>query len=270
MIVRESLDFERGKDPSEIKRIFGREFKPGDILLRPDNGYSPHKTIMMYKRKTPPDYAGEEYYEVATLGYINPEGKTGYYGSRFELNDYNKGNYVSIDTKGIRYPDPEEELILKRFLNPSKISKVKATIGIYPVLNGKTFALDKKNVVIGESLNFERGIDPKKTIGIGLEAPKRFKTIEEFTDHVIAALPLIFGGKMPKDILSKKEGGMLPEKYYGQIAYWLSEKGFEMPNGNNDWEGHIDMAPKEFAYWTTPLVQKLEQMLGQKRWSEYN
>jgi hypothetical protein len=43
-----------------------------------------------------------------------------------------------------------------------------------------------------------------------------------------------------------------------------------MPNGNNDWEGSPDNAPEGFKFWTTPIVQKLEQMLGQKRWSEYN
>lgn len=123
---------------------------------------------------------------------------------------------------------------------------------------------------ISESVNFERGIDPKKSAKIGLTSPKRFKTIEEFTDHVMAALPLIFGGKIPEDILSKREGGMLPESYYGKIAWWLTENGFEMPNGNNDWEGPIDNAPKGFAFWTTPITQRLEQMLGEKKWSEYN
>jgi hypothetical protein len=125
-------------------------------------------------------------------------------------------------------------------------------------------------MIVRESINFERGVDPKKTVGIGLEAPKRFTNIEEFSNHVIAALPLIFGGKIPEDILSKKEGGQLPESYYGKIAWWLSERGFEMPNGNSDWEARPENAPKEFAYWPTPLVQKLEQMLGQKRWSEYD
>lgn len=124
--------------------------------------------------------------------------------------------------------------------------------------------------VVRESVNFERGIDPKRSTSIGLEAPRRFKNIQEFTDFIIAALPLIFGGKIPEDILSKHENGMLPESYYGKIAYWLSERGFEMSDGNSDWESEISRVPEEFAYWTTPIVKRLEQILGQKRWSEYD
>jgi hypothetical protein len=504
MIVRESINFERGKSPEDIKKLFGREYHPGEILLRPDNGYSPHSTIMMFKRRTKPDYAGNEYFEVATLGYIDTEGKTKYYGYRFELDNYNTENMVNVDTKDIRFPSPKEELILRKFFNRSKISKIKERLGIFPILNGKKLDLneaynfergldpkdsmdigtplarlanelgmtyaeirqDKKDLqeivaaavnpgddedkdysfafyavaddpraydiskesrlfdvalwadqhqkdairilrtpdrmsesinfergvdprdsmdigkpitrmlnrlgtsnldrprlkekieelpstlylegrgdsqiidikrykdlnkaekkslaswyasslsreenkkkidpdfiwiklkydfpnpgikewmdldkfavlldrkirkkFLKESQNFERGVDPKKSAGIGLSSPKRFQTIEEFTNHIIAALPLIFDGKIPEDILSKKEGGMLPETYYGKIAWWLAEKGFEMPNGNSEWEGPIDNAPKDFAYWTTPIVQKLEQMFGQKRWSEYN
>ena len=263
MIVRESLEFERGKSPAEIKRMFGGDFKPGEIILRPDNGYSPNRTIMMLKRKLPPDYAGIEHYEIATLGYIDTEGKTGYYGYRFEFHNFNTGNHVEVNTKGIRYPDPEEVLILKKFLNQSKISKIKATIGIYPILNGKTLTLN-------ESLNFERGIDPKKTIGIGLTSKRKFKNINEFIDYVITALPYIFGGKMPEDILSKKENGQIPESYFGQITKFLYDCGHEMPNGNDDWDGSVDLAPPDFHYWATPLVKKLEQILGEKRWSEYD
>jgi hypothetical protein len=124
-------------------------------------------------------------------------------------------------------------------------------------------------MIVRESINFERGLDPKKTVGIGLLAPRKFKNIKEFTDYVITVLPLIFDGKIPEDILSKKEAGMLPSSYYGEIAKFLTEIGHEMPNGNSDWEGPVENSPKEFEYWTTPIVQKLEQILGQKRWSEY-
>jgi len=122
---------------------------------------------------------------------------------------------------------------------------------------------------ISESVNFERGIDPKKSIGIGLESPKRFHNIEEFTNHIIAALPLIFGGKIPEDILSRQEDGMLPNTYYGKIAWWLTENGFEMPNGDSDWEAGPANVSKEFSYWPTSIVERLEQILGEKRWARY-
>ena len=120
--------------------------------------------------------------------------------------------------------------------------------------------------LVRESLNFERGLNPKKSIGIGLEAPRRFKTIEEFTDFIIMALPLIFNGKMPEDILSKKERGVLPMSYYDKIAKWLTDIGHEMPNGNSNWKSKIEIVDKEFRFWTTPIARKLEEILGEKRW----
>jgi hypothetical protein len=159
--IDESLDFERGKTPEQIKRDLRGHFRPGEILLRPDNGYSPHQTIMVFKRITPPDYAGEQYYEVATLGYINTKGEVKTYGSsRFAMDDSNKGNMVSIDTK-TRFPNKEEELLIKRFLNKSKIWKIKEAIGIYPILNGKSLSLT-------ESIDFVRGQEnPLDSLEIG-------------------------------------------------------------------------------------------------------
>lgn len=159
--IDESLDFERGKTPEQIKGDLRGHFRPGEILLRPDNGYSPHQTIMVFKRITPPDYAGEQYYEVATLGYINTKGEVKTYGSsRFAMDDSNKGNMVSIDTK-TRFPNKEEELLIKRFLNKSKIWKIKEAIGIYPILNGKSLSLT-------ESIDFVRGQEnPLDSLEIG-------------------------------------------------------------------------------------------------------
>ena len=125
-------------------------------------------------------------------------------------------------------------------------------------------------MIVRESINFERGLEPKTAAGIGLLAPRKFQSIEEFTDYVITALPVIFNGKIPEDILSKEESGMLPEKYYGQIANFLTEIGHEMPNGNSDWETHVDNCPEYFKFWPTVIKDRLEQILDQKRWTEYN
>jgi hypothetical protein len=117
-----------------------------------------------------------------------------------------------------------------------------------------------------ESLNFERGIDPKKSMMIGLSSPRRFKSIEEFVDYIIKAMPLIFGGKIPEDILSKGEEGIIPESYYSEIVKWLS-RGFEMPDGDSDWDFTTNT---EFNTWTLQIEQRLEEILGQKRWSKNN
>lgn len=181
--IDESLDFERGKTPEQIKRDLRGHFRPGEILLRPDNGYSPHQTIMVFKRITPPDYAGEQYYEVATLGYINTKGEVKTYGSsRFAMDDSNKGNMVSIDTK-TRFPNKEEELLIKRFLNKSKIWKIKEAIGIYPILNGKSLSLT-------ESIDFVRGMDPKDSMEIGRIEERR----EALIDWIIEQDPMKWSG----------------------------------------------------------------------------
>ncbi len=52
-------------------------------------------------------------------------------------------------------------------------------------------------MIVKEYLDFERGINPKKAMKVGLESPRRFESIEDFTHYIIAALPLIFGGRIP-------------------------------------------------------------------------
>ena len=231
MIVRESLEFERGIDPKKALHLGVSEFLE-DM----------EKKFKMYY---PGLMSPNEFFERS-----NDEGD----GDLFYSNVNSISPYWTKAAKNFFNKDPYFEFIsLKRKRAGDYVLKIK-------------FNPNKK---ISESVNFERGIDPKKATGVGLAAPKRFQTIEEFTNHIIAALPLIFDGKIPEDILSKEEDGMLPESYYGKIAWWLSENGFEMPNGIRDWEGKYESSPPEFKYWTTPIVQKLEQMLGQKRWAQY-
>lgn len=126
----------------------------------------------------------------------------------------------------------------------------------------------ERKVGIEESQHFERGVDPKKSIRVGLRAPRRFETIDEFTDYIIAALPLIFDGKVPDDILSREEDGMIPQSYYEKITDFLIEIGHEMPNGSSDW-GYGESAGKDFDSWPAFVVARLEVMLGQKRWDRY-
>jgi hypothetical protein len=115
-----------------------------------------------------------------------------------------------------------------------------------------------------ESLNFERGQDPKKSIRIGLKYPRRFETIDEFVDYIISAMPLIFNGEIPDDILNSEEHLWLPIAYFQKIATWLKKEKFEMPNGNTNWDYTFGMSD-EFAHWPKSIALRLEQMLDQKR-----
>jgi hypothetical protein len=97
--------------------------------------------------------------------------------------------------------------------------------------------------LVKESISFERGKDPKKVLGIGIEAPRTFKTPDEFVDFLIEALPYIFNGKIPDDILSLSEieGGILPWSYYNQIIKFLerTKKTYINKYGeiDDDWDG---------------------------------
>lgn len=121
-------------------------------------------------------------------------------------------------------------------------------------------------MIVRENINFERGLDPKRSIGIGLQSPRRFKSIDELVDYIIDALPIIFDGKIPDDILSKEENGMVPSSYYIKIIEFLNRVGHESPNGNYDWTFINDPG---VAFWPILLINRLERILGQKRWDPY-
>jgi len=230
MIVRENINFERGLDPKKSMDI----------------GEEAAKKIKIDKIKWAFDWK-EDDYEV--INFIED-----YYGYPILLVYNSHKNSPFVATTTFDYTNN----FMVRHSAYKAIEKMIETHAYYSEND------------LEESLDFERGIDPKKAAGVGLTAKRRFKNINEFIDYVITALPYIFGGKMPEDILSKKENGQIPESYFGQITKFLYDCGHEMPNGNDDWDGSVDLAPPDFHYWATPLVKKLEQILGEKRWSEYD
>lgn len=258
MIVRESLEFERGKDPRDsmniglpIMRILNRLKIPEPEFSKLVKKIKSLPAVFFLMGRGDSSIIDMKKYKELTSS--EKKSLASWYASSLSIEEKSKTvpNFIWIK---IKYDFLAKEI--EEWMDIDKFSRLLST------------KLRRK--FIKESINFERGLEPKTAAGIGILAPRKFKTIEEFTDYIIMALPIIFNGKIPEDILSKEESGMLPEKYYGKISWWLTENGFEMPNGNNDWEGPIDNVPNEFTYWTTPIVQRLEQMLSQKRWSEYN
>jgi hypothetical protein len=77
---------------------------------------------------------------------------------------------------------------------------------------------------IKESVNekFIEDSDPIHDLGIGVFAPKVFKTQEQLVEYVInIMLPYLYNGKIPKDILVKKKGkekGIIPYEVYNKIC----------------------------------------------------
>jgi hypothetical protein len=110
-----------------------------------------------------------------------------------------------------------------------------------------------------ESINFERGLDPKKSMKTGKFAPRYFKTPEEFHDYIIKMLPEIFDGEIPDDILSKKDVGRIPQCYYKKIYNYLKEQDILIANTNiNPISEHsLNQGYHEFYYWPQEIRKKL-------------
>ena len=163
--VYENVRFQRGRDPREVRRdLSGRtEYYPGQILIEEsDRDLATAGNlgdIVLFRELLPPNYVGERNMKVVTLGFLNGTwDKATNYGAEFEINDYNIGNHVS--GKKLRFPTPDEEQKIKKYLNKSKLRKIKESVGLVPILNGKK--------IIKESVNFERGQDPKDSMSIGV------------------------------------------------------------------------------------------------------
>lgn len=92
--------------------------------------------------------------------------------------------------------------------------------------------------------------------------------INEFTEYIIIVLPYIFSGKIPDDILSKKEAGMLSASYYLKITKFLDKCGHQQSNGNDLWRGS-DNTPSEFQFWPALIKKALENKGYVRRPEEY-
>jgi hypothetical protein len=96
-------------------------------------------------------------------------------------------------------------------------------------------------MLVKESISFERGKDPKEILGIGqITPPRTFTSSEEFADFLIKkALPYIFDGDIPKDILSKSKGEIIPWDYYNKIIDFLLQTDKTFKDGrkkkSNEW-----------------------------------
>lgn len=258
MIVRESINFERGKDPRDsmniglpIMRILNRLKIPEPELSKLVKKIKSLPPVFFLMGRGDSSIIDIKKYKELTSS--EKKSLASWYASSLTIEEKSKTVPDFIWIK-IKYDFLAKEI--EEWMDIDKFSRLLST------------KLRRK--FIRESINFERGLEPKTATGIGILSPRKFKTIEEFTDYVITALPIIFNGKIPEDILSKKESGMLPEKYYGAIANFLTEIGHEMPNGNSDWETNVNDCPEDFKFWTTPVKERLEQILGEKRWLEYD
>lgn len=233
--LKESLNFEKGHDPIKTLNVGrDRKVKAGD-------------QISVF-------YNGKNYIVTAVDDEKESKGEVCVRGGDF----CREPEFESRTFKRISIRDKTGEI----FTAEAKESWDNEGNTIWP------WKIDKWDRPVLESINFERGMEPKKAMKVGLKSPRKFENIEDFTHYILAALPLIFGGRIPHDILSSKENGIIPQSYFDKICFWLSDKGFQMPNGNSDWANTENTDP-DFIHWPEPIIKELENQLGEKRWQPY-
>ena len=121
-------------------------------------------------------------------------------------------------------------------------------------------------------MTFKQHMKPKDAMGIGLLYPREFTNIHELVDYIMIMLPNIFDGKIPDDILSKKEAGVLPESYYEQIEKFLCDAGHTMICGTtirfkNVTKFDTEIMPVDFVKWPSYVREELIKK-GYKRYGD--
>jgi hypothetical protein len=76
--------------------------------------------------------------------------------------------------------------------------------------------------IVREHINFERGVDPKKILGIGIFSNKDFANYEEAGLYIIKYLKIILGKKsIPKDIIKTNDETWFLDEYYFKIQEYI-------------------------------------------------
>lgn len=116
-------------------------------------------------------------------------------------------------------------------------------------------------MLVRESISFQRGLDPKDVLGIGLHGPHEFTSMEEFIKFILLALSDIFEGEIPKDILTKHPRGSLPEEYFQQICKYLKRYNKTYKDRAGKMQYNFDITGGSFICgWTRELRDKLLDM----------
>lgn len=113
-------------------------------------------------------------------------------------------------------------------------------------------------MIVRESISFERGRDPKSSMGIGIKDP------ELLADHVIGNLPDILNvEKIPWDIL-QSDTYVIKQKYLRRIEKWVAKLfGLYADNHGNFWASRED-------YKADKKWKGLDSILGFDNISFYN
>lgn len=247
--VRESVNFERGQDPKKALNI-------GNKLYRQNlEALNNIKDKFSHISEDPKVYASK----LAELGVrLNSiVVKTSRRGILYGV--------AWINSKGgmqyrlLNLPNREKELF-------SKVTEyIRGTEGLS----------DKK---IEESVSFQRGRDPKGSMGIGLVNMRKFPNMMEFIKWLVKVLHIILDVP-PEDlkeeiekkyIINKPWAGTIPDDLFSKICKWVTERGpFTIGKKNNCQDLYSLSSPEAFpgtevygkAYrtWTDKFKEILEE-----------
>ena len=115
-----------------------------------------------------------------------------------------------------------------------------------------------KALTVNEILNFERGLDPIKSMGIGMDRKKDFDTMEDLIKYLIYKIPdILETNEIPKDIIDQP-GKIIRSQnpdYYSIIRNYLVTNEIKLKGEPaNDYNEGLG------TRWNTNLREKLIEM----------
>lgn len=261
-LIYEAIEFERGRDPKRslnigipfgfTKQLKGLEYNDGENSMWVTKEFGDK---FLYKISRSNSYYLED----------------GFYGT-WGHNYYTRGGYIcNYKFKGSSsYPNLLKVQGLSGSYGFGGLESTKATLlskkdrkELYKQLWDHLMKLWMNNKT-NESLDFERGKDPKNSMEIGLY--KNFESLEDGISYIISMIPNILGTKeIPKDIVfDEYSKNYFPADYYDKIREYsdryLRVDGKPLPiNSGTDWETEL---------WATLI--NMGYRVDQEKWEEEN
>ncbi|HPI82808.1 MAG TPA: hypothetical protein PK122_06280, partial [Candidatus Paceibacterota bacterium] len=205
MIVKENIEFQRGNDPQKAMGI--------GLESQMEEKYG--KKWKIFKRCNDLAHISENFQWVSEIQFNE---KDPYFNieSYFYYTDEENAKY-NLQYVVILYP---EEIYAKEIVNKDDTSIT--SVNDFVEFTEAFEPDDRGWQGLFESLDFERGQDPKEAIGIGWKSPKHFSSIKDAMKYVADHLPLILGKEeIPANIIKSKN--FINSRYEDDISEYIDE-----------------------------------------------
>jgi hypothetical protein len=115
-----------------------------------------------------------------------------------------------------------------------------------------------KALTVNETINFERGQDPIKAMGVGIVNKKNFDTMEDLVNYLIYRIPdILKTNEIPSDIINQPGKIIRSENpnYYEMFKSFLIQNDIKLKGEPaNDYNVGLEMR------WNVKLREKLRKM----------